>query len=435
MRNIVLQVNRATAQQVQVNIMAQVNSASIRRETYNGREHIVIPSRTLPFGVVMNGGLYTRESIEANYQSLEGTLAPLGHPMVNGQFVSAFSPEGINVGHVGAWNRNVRIDGNRVYVEKWLDVEVAQRTEEGRDLVSRIEGLERGEGEPISTSVAAFLERMEANETQRQQGIKWVANIHRLDHDAILIDEAPAASTKQGVGLMVNADHAKLIQANAGALVGESYRDRERRIEQAAKAQFAQGADDYVWVADFTDSQAIIVRNGGEAQLCGYTDESGAIQFDTTSTPVVRQESWIAPIVNRFKSIFNNHQAQPDLLHKEAEMALTPEEQAALVEKLGAAVSANMAEQIKPLAEKIEALETNHNHLAEQLTANVRAEEAEKRKAVAAKFGEDVAKGLAGNALDSLYKQCGETTSIGGENLNANSDEGAPEPAEYFGGK
>lgn len=76
---------------MQVNITTQVNSQSIRREMYNGREHLVLPSYTLPANVVMNGGLYTAEEIDAHYQGLEGTLAPLGHPQVNGQFVSAFS--------------------------------------------------------------------------------------------------------------------------------------------------------------------------------------------------------------------------------------------------------------------------------------------------------------------------------------------------------
>lgn len=80
---------------MQVNITTKVNSQSIRRETYNGREHLVLPSYTLPANVVMNGGLYTEDEINAHYQGLEGTLAPLGHPQVNGQFVSAFLLKGL----------------------------------------------------------------------------------------------------------------------------------------------------------------------------------------------------------------------------------------------------------------------------------------------------------------------------------------------------
>ncbi|MFU5280280.1 hypothetical protein ACM7YY_36770, partial [Pseudomonas aeruginosa] len=97
-----------------------------------------------------------------HYPGLEGTLAPLGHPMVDGKFVSAFSPEGINAAHVGAWNRNVKKSGNRVYMEKWVDVEFAKSTEGGRELLQRVEALEKGEDvPPIHTSVAAFLNRIE----------------------------------------------------------------------------------------------------------------------------------------------------------------------------------------------------------------------------------------------------------------------------------
>lgn len=408
---------------MQVNISTQVNSQSIRREQHNGRDHFVIPSRTLPFGVVMNGGLYTREQIEANYRTLDGTLAPLGHPTVNGAFVSAFSPEGINVGHVGAWNRNVKLEGNRVYAEKWLDIEVAQRTESGRKLVERLEGLEKGEGDPIHTSVAAFVERLEPNAAQKQQGIEWIASISRIDHDAILIDEPGAATPAQGVGLMVNADHAKPLAANAGALVGESFREKEQRIQEAAKAKFAQGSDEYVWVADFTDSQAIIVRNGGAAEMYGYKTEAGKIVFDGAPTPVQRQESWMAVVANSFKQLFNP-QARPAST-KEGDMPLTAEEKAELTKTISEAVTANVSkavtDAVKPVADKVDALEANHKALSDSLTANAKAEEAEKRKAVAAKMGDVVANALSGAALDEAFKQCGTAAPLGSGQVQANS--------------
>lgn len=192
---------------MQVNITTQVNGASIRRVMHNKREHIIIPSYTLPANVIMNGGLYPQSEIDAHYEKLEGTLAPLGHPQVNGKFVSAFSPEGINVGHVGAWNRNVKKAGNRVSVEKWLDVEYAKNSEGGRRLLERIEAIEKGEAvDPIHTSIAVFLEREPA---VNARGYEWVARIKSVDHDAILLDEAGAATPEQGVGLMVNADQAQ----------------------------------------------------------------------------------------------------------------------------------------------------------------------------------------------------------------------------------
>lgn len=391
---------------IQVNIQTKVNSASIRREKHNGRDHIVLPSYTLPANVVMNGGLYPASEIDAHYKGLEGTLAPMGHPSVDGAFVSAFSPEALNTSHVGAWNRNVKKSGNRIFVEKWLDIEVANRHPSGQRLIERIEAIERGDDvPPIHTSVAVFLDRMDANEEQKKSGAEWVAKIASIDHDAILLDEPGAATPEQGVGLMVNADLATPLKVNAGALQGQSFRDKERILEESAKARFASLPEQYSWVADFTDTQAIVIINGGDARVYNYTIENGKAVFEGEGEVVVRQESWVSPIVNRFKKIFTNHQARPDKT-KEGDMPLTTEEKAELVKEISEAITANMDAKLNPISDKLSTIEANHAKLDERITANAKADEDEKRKAVAEKFGEEVAQHLQGNALDAMYKQC-----------------------------
>nr|WP_315299932.1 hypothetical protein [Raoultella terrigena] len=418
---------------IQVNITTRVNSQSIRRETYNGRDHLVLPSYTLPANVVMNGGLYTEDEINAHYQGLEGTLAPLGHPQVNGQFVSAFSPEGINAGHIGAWNRNVKKSGNRIYLEKWVDVARAGESEGGNELLERVAAIERGEDvPPIHTSVAAFLDQLEPNEQQRATGADWVAKIHSMDHDAILLHEVGAATPEQGVGLMVNADLAQPLKANSGALIGESYREREQRLDRAAKAKFAPGSDEYAWIADFTDSQAVVIRNGGKAEVYGYSTEGGKITFDDTGTAVQRQESWVAVVANKFKSIFTP-QEQPAPNHKtEGDMPLTKEELEQIGSMIGQAVATNTEKALKPLTDKVDALQVNQDKLAETLTANSRAEEKTKRDAVAKVHGEIVANALTGEALDAMYKSLGEAAALGTNAGQQHKTTGAPTAEEHF---
>lgn len=418
---------------MQVNITTKVNSQSIRRETHNGREHLVLPSYTLPANVVMNGGLYTEDEINAHYQGLEGTLAPLGHPQVNGQFVSAFSPEGLNVGYVGAWNRNVKKSGNRIYLEKWVDVARAGESEGGKELLERVAAIERGDDvPPIHTSVAAFLDQLEPNEQQRATGADWVAKIHSMDHDAILLHEVGAATPEQGVGLMVNADLAKPMSVNSGALVGESYREREQRLDRAAKAKFAAGSDEYAWVADFTDSQAVIIRNGGNAEVFGYKSEGGAITFEDTGTAVARQESWVTVVANKFKSLFTP-QEQPAPNHKtEGDMPLTTEEKQELISEIGKGLAANFADALNPIKDAITGLQANQDKLAETLTANSRAEEKAKREAVAAKHGDVVANALTGDALDAMFKSLGEAAPLGTNNAQQPKETGAPAADEHF---
>ncbi|WP_145585530.1 hypothetical protein [Yersinia rochesterensis] len=420
----------------QVNVTVQVNNASIRRETYNGRDHIVIPSYTLPANVIMNKEFYPESEISAHYQGLEGTLAPLGHPTVNGRHVSAFSPEGINIGHIGAFNRNVKKSGNRVFVEKWVDIDVANRTEGGRELLARVAQIERGEDvPPIHTSVAVFRERSEAPDDLKAQGADWVVKIHAMDHDAILLHEVGAATPEQGVGLMVNADLATPLQANSGALIGESFRERERRLEKAAKDRFALGDNDYAWIADFTDSQVVIIKNGDDAQVYGYKSEGGKITFSDTGTAVTRQESWVSIIANKVKSLFTPQDSPAtNSNNTEGDMPLTKEEMEQIGSMIGEAVATNTEKALKPLSDKVDALQANHKTLSDTLTANSRAEEVTKRSEVAKIHGEIVANALSGEALDAMFKSLGKAAPLGTNSAQTQVETGAPDPATHFGG-
>lgn len=420
---------------MQINVTTKVNSQAIRRETYNGREHLILPSYTLPANVVMNGGLYPSSEIDAHYQGLEGTLAPLGHPTVNGQFVSAFSPEGINAGHIGAWNRNVKKSGNRVYAEKWVDTTVANQSEGGRELLERVAAIERGDDvPPIHTSVAVFLEQLEANAEQQAQGIEWVAKINAMDHDAILLHEIGAAQPEQGVGLMVNADQAKSLQANSGALVGESYREREQRLDRAARESFASGSDEYAWVADFTDSQVVIIRNGGNAQVYAYSSEGGKITIDTAGTPVARQESWVSIVANKVKSLFTPQDAPAANHQTEGDMPLTKEELEQIGTIVSGAIAANNEASLKPITDALSGIQANQKTLSDALTANSRAEEQTMREAVKAVHGELVANALSGEALKDMFSKLGSAEPIGNNSAKNPPVTGAPDPAAYFGG-
>lgn len=330
-------------------------------------------------------------------------------------------------------NRNVKKSGNRIYLEKWVDVARASESEGGRELLERVAAIERGEDvPPIHTSVAAFLDQLEPNDQQRATGAEWVADIHGMDHDAILLREVGAATPEQGVGLMVNADLAQSLKANSGALVGESYREREQRLDRAAKAKFAAGADEYAWVADFTDSQAVIVRNGGTAEVFGYKSDGGAITFDDTGTSVAKQESWVAIVANKFKSLFTP-QEQPAPNHKtEGDMPLTKEELEQIGSMVSEAVATNTEKAIKPLTEKVDALQANQQQLAETLTANTRAEEKAKREAVAKVHGEIVANALSGDALEAMYKTIGDAAPLGTNSAQQLKETGAPAASEYF---
>ncbi|STQ13560.1 gp7 [Enterobacter cloacae] len=68
------------------------------------------------------------------------------------------------------------------------------------ELLERVAAIERGDDvPPIHTSVAAFLDQLEPNEQQRATGAEWVAKIHSMDHDAILLHEVGAATLSRAL--------------------------------------------------------------------------------------------------------------------------------------------------------------------------------------------------------------------------------------------
>ncbi len=186
-----------TQRKARINIRSVANTKAARRIKRNGRDVVIVPSATLPDNVVMNGIRYPAEEIEKGYKSLERTPAPFGHPTINGLFVSARDPEGINIGYVGAWNENVRRENGRVFLDKVIDVEVANRSENGKRLLDAIE-----KGEEIHTSTGLFANLIETGEDE----VKWAVADIEFDHDAILLDEEGAATPAQGVGMFVNKD-------------------------------------------------------------------------------------------------------------------------------------------------------------------------------------------------------------------------------------
>lgn len=210
----------AAGDQVRVNIRTLANSAKIRREKRNGRDVIIVPSATLPDDVVMNDILYPAAEIAKSFKSLERTPAPLGHPSVNGKFLSARDPEGLNQGWIGAWNENVRQEGGRVLLDKVIDVERANQSEGGKRVLAAIDA-----GDPVHTSTGLLAIMDAAN---GDVPYKFTARDIEFDHDAILLDEGGAATPEQGVGMMVNSAGKEI-----GVINSTLTEDAERGVDWA----------------------------------------------------------------------------------------------------------------------------------------------------------------------------------------------------------
>lgn len=208
---------------VRVNVACAVNAAKVRKEKRNGRDVIVVPSATLPDNVVMNGVLYPADEIAKSYKSLENTPAPFGHPMINGKFVSASQPEGLNRSYIGAWNENVRRENGRVFLDKVIDVEVAGCSDDGKAVLNAIEAAE-----PVHTSTGLL---MQMEPAVNGEGYKHIARNMVFDHDAIMLGQSGAATPDQGVGMMVNSAG----DSEEVEVINASLEDAEKEVDWAGQ--------------------------------------------------------------------------------------------------------------------------------------------------------------------------------------------------------
>lgn len=213
---------------VRVNVRSVANMAAVRKEKRNGRDVVIVPSATMPDDIVMNDILYPAAEIAKSFKSLERTPAPLGHPTVNGKFVSARDPEGINLGWIGAWNENVRQDKGRVLLDKVIDVERAGQSEGGKRV---LDAIEKGEPVHTSTGLLALLDAANGDVAH-----KFSARDIEFDHDAILLDEDGAATPEQGVGMMVNSKGEQEEIEVINSALSEADRELDWAVESLARA-------------------------------------------------------------------------------------------------------------------------------------------------------------------------------------------------------
>jgi hypothetical protein len=404
------------AEEIRVNVKTKVRNADIRYITHNNREHIVVPSYTLPDNVVMNGGIYLAEEIAKGFKSLEGTLAPVGHPTLNGKAVLANTPEAINAHHVGVWNKNVERQGNRVYVEKWIDVERAKESPLGQQLLSAIEA-----GSPIHTSTGLITKREMA---VNQAGYQWIARDMRFDHDAILFDEPGAATPDEGVGMMVNS--AELIvnaicpELVVNDLLEDSYGQKRDAISAAVREVYGS-PDCYCYVEDFDDVNVIYNTPKGLAMV-GYMYNEDAVVLIGEPTPVVTKTEFVAKgasVVTQVALIKNAVQSPPV-----ADIKPKPLEPEMDENKVGEIVANALKVALAPLAQELGDVKAQLATARDALETNAKAVDDENRAVILAKVPTMtlVVNALSGKPLAELAAQYQTAAAIGAGNLENNAD-------------
>lgn len=448
-----------------------INASNISTTTINGQEHYVIRGAVpIVDDIVMNGGLYPAEEINNSYQTMEGKLMPLPHPMVDGKYVSANDPRAINSYHVGAWAQNVSKSGDQVVMDVYINKAVAETKPDGKRLITRLDEMIAGTNtDPIHLSTGLLTNKERKSGESKQKKYSWIARNMQFDHIAILLDEPGAGTPEEGVGMFVNADGqegevetASLVDAanslkdgllnkvkfflthNSDASFDEIY----RMLREAIRAP--SGSDIYRYVVTVWPDK-FIFEEGNKLFQQKYLIDDSTVTLVGDPVEVVRKPTEYEVktngendpmkelIINALQAAGKPTEGKSDAELMDAYNQLAAEKAAAKKDggdeidpatgkpkkKERASNSEEAPAWFKPFADDLAAVKSG-------LAVNADKEKGEKRAAVKAKFGLDdlAVNALDGAALDGLFAQCQTSTGLNGAFRSVNNNDSFSEMPE-----
>jgi hypothetical protein len=181
----------------------------VRRETYDGREYLVVPVVALVEGVIRAMNSKSPELVRAE----KFTLAPsawdgrplfAGHPVENGKPISGNTHRVLerSFGHM----QNTKADAKRLLSEAWIDIEKAKARPDSNRVLERCLAAERGDAdaEVIEVSVGAHV-GLKAGSGRWDDGKAYDAewDVILPDHLALLAEhQVGACSRAMGCGAL-----------------------------------------------------------------------------------------------------------------------------------------------------------------------------------------------------------------------------------------
>ncbi|MGQ3894989.1 DUF2213 domain-containing protein [Enterobacter hormaechei] len=449
-----------------------INASNISTTTINGQEHYVIRGAVpIVDDIVMNGGLYPAEEINNSYQTMERKLMPIGHPMVNGKYVSANDPQAVNDYYAGAWAQNVSKANDKVVMDVYVNKAVADTKPDGKRLIQRLDDMISGNNaDPIHVSTGLLLNKEQKAGESKQKKYSWVAHNMQFDHIAILLDEPGAGTPDEGVGMFVNADgqeadvestsiidaansmkdglwnKVKFYLSNAS---NYTFDDINRAI--TCRLRDGQGEDSYLWPeAIWPDS--FVYRDGEQYFKQKYLiDDDGKAVFVGEPVEVVRKpteyeiktngenDPMKELIINALQAAgkptegksdaelmdaYNQMKAEEATAKKKGDEEIDPET-GKPKKKEQATNNEEMPAWAKVLTEQVTALNS-------QINANSDKEKGEKRAAVklAMNMSDEEVADLDGKALDAMYAKCQTSFGLNGAFRQATNNQSVSEMPE-----
>lgn len=198
-------------------IKLQIVANQLRREEFQGREHLVSPVVAVQEMILPNTQEFLpAEEIELSVGFWEGVPVAIGHPQRNGQGVSAGLRDVQENEVIGRmFDVFFHAPSRSLRGELWIDLERAPDVDRGAEL---LDALETAEGEiPVEVSTAYFAKVEPESGTFNGVEFEGIQREIRPDHLAILLDQMGACSVAAGCGTpRINEDKmSKLVRSSA----------------------------------------------------------------------------------------------------------------------------------------------------------------------------------------------------------------------------
>ena len=176
-----------------------IKNVSIRRESKNGLDFIVVPIIDLVEGVHAGSGgavMYPGAEIQRTAGDWNGVPLTIDHPEVDGNHVSALNPEVLTKWAVGTFE-NVRFENGKLVGEGWISLERVQ--EISPKTLQLIQ-----EGHPLEVSTGLFTTSDNQSGTFNGESFDSTVSDFVPDHLALLPNDVGACSFQDGCGVRSN---------------------------------------------------------------------------------------------------------------------------------------------------------------------------------------------------------------------------------------
>lgn len=288
-----------------INIVVAVNSANVSKA--DGHYLIKDVVHALD-GIVLNRRLYTGQELEKSVAGLNGRPAPAGHPKDRkGRNIRATNGEALSAAWIGAWCVNSRYEGGRAMCDIQINEAQAKALPAGKAVIERLDAAMAGTNtEPIAVSSGLLLREVAANGESRGKAYNSIAVDMEFDHLAILLNEQPAGTPEEGIGMFVNSEG----QEEPVERVVLNSDPVDRRYEGAIgwlRSLFANkdisfdqiydglrtGLPQNAWVREVFATYAVWTDESGKLWRQDYhTSENGSVAWLGQPVEVVRQVSY-----------------------------------------------------------------------------------------------------------------------------------------------